>query len=263
MVGQPLQPDVRRGEQRARRRTEEHAGAVAQHLPLLRRQEQEGTDPDHPGLERDHPGKLVARMGPVNVARRQREEREARGREADAEPLALAELEAEQALGQEAEEDEPGRERRLDDRERRDPEGADVQEPPHGRASEVRRLSGHDRVFLVGHSLGGLIAYAAAPAIAAEVAGIVTLGSPYHFTRGSRFLTAFGADLRSRQTNLLSALSRLERAPLSCRRSGGRADLASLFGFGMAHPGARQPRAAVDRGRENRSVRYVRSGSVE
>src|SRR5205085_10050237 len=122
-----------RGEQRARRRTEEHASAVAQHLPLLRRQEQEGTDPHHPGLERDHPGKLVARMGPVNVARRQREEREARGREADAEPLALAELEAEQALGQEAEEDEPGRERRLDDRERRDPEGADVQEPPHGR----------------------------------------------------------------------------------------------------------------------------------
>ncbi|MBM4359066.1 MAG: alpha/beta hydrolase [Deltaproteobacteria bacterium] len=59
--------------------------------------------------------------------------------------------------------------------------------------AEVRRTSGHDKVFLVGHSLGGLISYAAAPTLAAHVAGIVTLGSPYHFTRGSRFLSTFGS----------------------------------------------------------------------
>ncbi|MBM4375829.1 MAG: alpha/beta hydrolase [Deltaproteobacteria bacterium] len=57
----------------------------------------------------------------------------------------------------------------------------------------VRRVSGHDRVFLIGHSLGGLISYAAAPALIEHVAGIVTLGSPYHFTRGSRFLSLFGS----------------------------------------------------------------------
>lgn len=56
----------------------------------------------------------------------------------------------------------------------------------------VQRLSGHDRVFLVGHSLGGLICYAAAPGLGEAAAGVVTLGSPYHFTRGSRFLSALG-----------------------------------------------------------------------
>src|SRR5262249_55647993 len=56
--------------------------------------------------------------------------------------------------------------------------------------------------------------------------------------------------------------SRLERAPISCRRSGGRADLASLFGPGLAHPGARQPRAAFDRGGENRPVRDAWRGPV-
>ncbi|MSP24822.1 MAG: alpha/beta fold hydrolase [Myxococcales bacterium] len=58
--------------------------------------------------------------------------------------------------------------------------------------AEVQKLSGHERVFLVGHSLGGLIAYAAAPALAQGIAGVVSLGSPYHFTRGSRFLSALG-----------------------------------------------------------------------
>lgn len=45
-------------------------------------------------------------------------------------------------------------------------------------------------LFLVGHSLGGLVCYAAATSLAAEVAGIVTLGSPYHFGKGSRPLRA-------------------------------------------------------------------------
>ena len=57
---------------------------------------------------------------------------------------------------------------------------------------EVLALSGHDRAFMIGHSLGGLISYAAAPSLDA-VAGVVTLGSPYHFTRGSRFLSLVGS----------------------------------------------------------------------
>ena len=111
--------------------------------------------------------------------------------------------------------------------------------------------------------LAGQVGVAITDALVANGYVVLTEDGGEVTDAGTRFLTAFGADLRSRQTNLLSTLSRLERAPLSCRRSGGRTDLASLFGFGVAHPGARQPRAAVDRGRENRSVRYVRSGSVE
>jgi pimeloyl-ACP methyl ester carboxylesterase len=46
--------------------------------------------------------------------------------------------------------------------------------------------------FLVGHSLGGLVSYAAAPKLAGAVAGIASIGSPYHFTRGSFSLQAIG-----------------------------------------------------------------------
>ncbi|MEM9696546.1 MAG: alpha/beta hydrolase [Myxococcota bacterium] len=62
---------------------------------------------------------------------------------------------------------------------------------------EVLALSGFDRLFLVGHSLGGLISYAAAASLGNVVAGIVTLGSPYQFTRGSRFLTHAGSAMLS------------------------------------------------------------------
>ncbi len=59
--------------------------------------------------------------------------------------------------------------------------------------AEVRALSGGRPVFLLGHSLGGLVSYAAAPSLFGLVAGIVSLGSPYHFTRGSLFLGAVRA----------------------------------------------------------------------
>ncbi len=56
---------------------------------------------------------------------------------------------------------------------------------------EVRRLSGRDDMFLVGHSLGGLISYAAAPFAAQSIRGLVTIGSPFHFTQGSGILRFF------------------------------------------------------------------------
>lgn len=46
--------------------------------------------------------------------------------------------------------------------------------------------------FLVGHSLGGLICYAAAPKLAGAVSGVASIGSPYHFARGSFSLQAIG-----------------------------------------------------------------------
>lgn len=50
---------------------------------------------------------------------------------------------------------------------------------------EVRAQSGHDRVFAVGHSLGGLIACAVAARSPEAFAGIVTVGTPYRFGQGS------------------------------------------------------------------------------
>jgi alpha-beta hydrolase superfamily lysophospholipase len=71
-----------------------------------------------------------------------------------------------------------------------------VREDVPAAVDEIRRLSEVPcPVFLVGHSLGGLIAYAAAPALGSSVAGVVTLGSPYHFTRGSRFLSFVGSTM--------------------------------------------------------------------
>lgn len=45
-------------------------------------------------------------------------------------------------------------------------------------------------LFLLGHSLGGLVCYATGAALAGDIAGIVTFGSPYHFGKGSRPLRA-------------------------------------------------------------------------
>ena len=61
---------------------------------------------------------------------------------------------------------------------------------------EVQALSGNRQVFLLGHSLGGLVSYAAAPAMEGAIAGVASIGSPYHFTRGSFSLGAVAAFVR-------------------------------------------------------------------
>jgi pimeloyl-ACP methyl ester carboxylesterase len=56
-------------------------------------------------------------------------------------------------------------------------------------AREAIELSGHSRVFLIGHSMGGLISYfAGATALRPTVRGIVSIGSPYVFGQGSALL---------------------------------------------------------------------------
>lgn len=52
----------------------------------------------------------------------------------------------------------------------------------------IARLSGPRPVFLVGHSLGGVVSYCVACDRPQRVAGVVSFGSPYHFTLGSRWL---------------------------------------------------------------------------
>jgi polyhydroxyalkanoate synthase subunit PhaC len=57
----------------------------------------------------------------------------------------------------------------------------------------VLRVSGQKQVFLVGHSMGGIISYAVAGStMRDEVAGVVSFGSPYRFGLGSRFLAVAG-----------------------------------------------------------------------
>lgn len=57
---------------------------------------------------------------------------------------------------------------------------------------EIQRLTGGRPVFLVGHSLGGLVSYAVAPRASGAIAGVASIGSPYHFCRGARSLAAIG-----------------------------------------------------------------------
>ena len=55
--------------------------------------------------------------------------------------------------------------------------------------NEACELSGRDRVFLLGHSMGGLISYfAGSTGLRNRVDGIVSLGSPYVFGQGSALL---------------------------------------------------------------------------
>lgn len=64
-----------------------------------------------------------------------------------------------------------------------------VREDVPAAVEEIRRLSGHRPVYLIGHSLGGLIAYASATLLGDAVGGVISLASPYLFARGSWTLT--------------------------------------------------------------------------
>jgi alpha-beta hydrolase superfamily lysophospholipase len=60
-----------------------------------------------------------------------------------------------------------------------------VREDVPAAIEEIQRISGGRPVYYVGHSMGGLIGYAAAPSLGSALGGVATLGSPYHFARGS------------------------------------------------------------------------------
>jgi polyhydroxyalkanoate synthase len=67
-----------------------------------------------------------------------------------------------------------------------------VREDVPAAVEEVQRLSGGRGLYYVGHSMGGLIGYAAAASLDGALAGIATLGSPYHFARGAWALRLAG-----------------------------------------------------------------------
>jgi polyhydroxyalkanoate synthase subunit PhaC len=81
--------------------------------------------------------------------------------------------------------------------------------------AEVRRLSGGRPVYLIGHSLGGLVAYAAAAKLKNEIAGVVSLGSPYQFTEGSWSLTVLGSLMLALDRRVNLGHGALELKPLS------------------------------------------------
>jgi polyhydroxyalkanoate synthase len=72
-----------------------------------------------------------------------------------------------------------------------------VQEDLPAAIEEVQALSGGRPVWIVGHSLGGLVAYASAPRMNGAIAGVASIGSPYHLTRGSLTLGALGFFFRA------------------------------------------------------------------
>jgi hypothetical protein len=89
----------------------------------------EAADGEQAELEADHGGVRVARMRAVSARQRDREKREAEGGHADADPLPGAHVEAEDAVGEDREEDQPGRDDRLHERQRRERHGRDVEDP--------------------------------------------------------------------------------------------------------------------------------------
>jgi pimeloyl-ACP methyl ester carboxylesterase len=51
------------------------------------------------------------------------------------------------------------------------------------------RVSGHEQVYLLGHSMGGLISYCVAGSVMREqVAAVISIGSPYRFGAGNFYL---------------------------------------------------------------------------
>ncbi|MCC6130354.1 MAG: alpha/beta hydrolase [Acidobacteria bacterium] len=59
----------------------------------------------------------------------------------------------------------------------------------------VRRLSRHEKVFIIGHSLGGTISYAAAPDQQPYLKGLVPIAGPCHLGQGVPLLRALARAL--------------------------------------------------------------------
>lgn len=78
----------------------------------------------------------------------------------------------------------------------------------------VQKLSGSRPVFLLGHSLGGLVAYASAANLKGAIAGVATLGSPYQFTQGSWALATFGTAMLAVDRRMSFGHGGIELKPL-------------------------------------------------
>ena len=127
-AGERLDGDVGDAEEDSRRRPEEHAVVVMLDTQAMRHDEQE-PDAEKADLEGDHAREGVARVRAPRTGQRDGEKRQAECGEPDPDPLAAAEVEAEDALRENREEDEAACHHGLDDRERRQGHREDVESP--------------------------------------------------------------------------------------------------------------------------------------
>ena len=107
----------------------EHHAVVLDRAAHARAHDQQAADEEQARLEGDHPGVREVRVRAVHGGQGDAEQDEPAGGQHQADPLALADLETEHALGHHRDEHDAGGERDLDDRHRRQREGRDVQAP--------------------------------------------------------------------------------------------------------------------------------------
>jgi hypothetical protein len=92
--------------------------------------DQDRADDEQAALEGDHAGQRVGRVRAVRAAgQRDHEQHEAERGHGDADPLAHADLEPEDPVGEHGEDDDTGGEHRLDDGQRGGRHGRDVEQP--------------------------------------------------------------------------------------------------------------------------------------
>jgi len=60
----------------------------------------------------------------------------------------------------------------------------------------IRNLSGHDKIFLMGHSLGGTITYCLSATQQQYIKGVIPIGAPSHFGRGAPLIKNLARFLR-------------------------------------------------------------------
>ena len=126
-----LDGDVRDAEQDAGGGAEHHAVVMVGHAEVLAA-DQDRADHEHRALEGDHAGERVGRVGAVRGGERDHEQQQAERGHGDADPLAHADLEAEDPLGHDGEDHDAGGEHGLDDRQRGEGERGDVEDPGAG-----------------------------------------------------------------------------------------------------------------------------------
>lgn len=78
----------------------------------------------------------------------------------------------------------------------------------------VQKIAGPQPVFLLGHSLGGLVAYASAANLKGAIGGVATLGSPYQFTHGSWALEKLGIAMLALDRRLSFGQGGVELKPI-------------------------------------------------
>ena len=135
-AGDGLDRDVGDAEQDARGGAQHDAVVLGRTADVLAHDEQ-GADPDEAALEGDHAGEREVRVRAGLVRQRHPGEEPERG-EADAQPLARADLEAEQPLGHDGEEHDAAGEDHLDDGDRRERHRGHVEDPRAGRQRPCR-----------------------------------------------------------------------------------------------------------------------------